>query len=139
MGQTLRTKAALVSGGRIRMIAGVKALFLSIGLLLSVGCAMPSDKALFETALAGAKAGAYVPPDAEWLGFEDASVMPLKNMTRVNVPYRFKGQDGERHQTYCTVWLKRVALTWVVDRCEPPKKPGTETNTTPNDAPRPEN
>lgn len=95
---------------------------------------MPSDKILFETALAGAKSGAKVPQDAEWLGFEESSVMPLKNMTRVNIAYTFKAPDGTRRREYCTVWLKRVALTWVVDRCVPPKMPPAAK---PADAPQP--
>jgi hypothetical protein len=82
---------------------------------------MPSDKALYDVALEGAKVGADVPADVEWLGIGDDSVMPLKNMARVNVRYASKAQDGTRKEAYCSVWLKRVALTWVVDRCVPPK------------------
>jgi hypothetical protein len=106
---------------RIRIIHAVKALVLIVGLLFVAGCAMPSDKDLYRIALDGAKVGAAVPVDAQWLDSDDSSVMPLKNMARVNVRYAFKGQDGKQQQTYCTVWLKRLALTWVVDRCDPPK------------------
>lgn len=120
---------------RIRMIPGVKALLLVLGLVLVAGCAMPSDKALYEIAMEGAKIGADVPADAEWLGFENDSVMPLKNMARVNVRYACKGQDGTRRQTYCTVWLKRVALTWVVDRCVPPKPAAAPPVLAPTNAP----
>jgi hypothetical protein len=109
-------------GGRIRIIRGVKALMLVACLFFVAGCAMPSDKALYEIAMDGAKVGADVPANAEWLGYESASVMPLKNMARVNVRYAFKGKEGTQQRTYCTVWLKRVALTWVVDRCVPPKR-----------------
>lgn len=112
----------LVTARLTRIIRRVKAIVLLIGLALAAGCAMPSDKALYDIALDGAKAGADVPAGAEWLGPDNASVMPLKNMTRVNVRYACKGADGTRQETYCTVWLKRVALTWVVDRCVPPKK-----------------
>jgi len=119
----------LASGGRTRIIPRVKAILLALGLVLSAGCAMPTDRALYEIALAGALSGADVPPDAEWLGFEAGAVMPLKNMTRVNVAYSCKGPEGARKQTYCTVWLKRVALTWVVDRCVPPKNPAPQATT----------
>lgn len=114
----------LVSRGRIRIIPRVKAILPLIALMLALaGCAMPSDKELFETALSGAMAGCDVPADARWLGYEKATVMPLKNMTRANVAYTTKGPNGEPVEAYCTVWLKRVALTWVIDRCEPAKKP----------------
>ncbi len=96
---------------------------------------MPSDPALYQTALEGAKTGADVPAGAEWLGPEEGCVMPLKNMTRVNVRYAFTEQDGTRRQTYCTVWLKRVALTWVVDRCVPPKKVASPPSSTATNAP----
>jgi hypothetical protein len=129
------TKPGLVTAGRIRMIHRVKALLLVLGLFLAAGCAMPSDKGLYAIALEGAKNGADVPADVEWLSVGDDSVMPLKNMARVNVRYAFKGRDGTRQQTYCTVWLKRVALTWVVDRCVPPKPVVAPPVLTPTNAP----
>jgi hypothetical protein len=95
-------------------------LLLALASLLA-GCAMPSNHALFDIAQKTARERGAVPAGAEWLGFKKGEVFPCKNMTRVNVPYTYTADDGQRKTAYCTVWLKRVALRWEPDRCEPSK------------------
>ena len=99
----------------------MKCLGLLVFAMLLAGCAMPSNRTLFDIALKTAKEKGDIPAGAEWLGFGQGDVFPCKNMTRVNVPYAYTAPDGQRKTAYCTVWLKRVALRWEPDRCEPSK------------------
>jgi len=99
----------------------MKRIVLLAATLLIAGCAMPTNRTLFEIAQKAAQAKGDVPANAEWLDFKQGEIFPCKNMTRVNVPYACAAEDGGRKTAYCTVWLKRVALRWEFDRCEPAK------------------
>jgi hypothetical protein len=49
----------------------------------------------------------------------DASVYVAKNAACVHVPYETVSNTGGTVRGTYTVWLKRIALRWEVDRCTP--------------------
>ncbi len=92
---------------------------LAASLLVAGGCAMPSNKALYDIAAGAAKSDSLFPKTGKIEPYTERTVFPCKNAACVRVAYSFTDEAGVSQRATYTVWLKRVALTWVPDRCHP--------------------
>ncbi len=90
--------------------------------LLSIGCShshVPSKKSVYKQACRVVKEAEGVPSNAKLASMKDAAIGIGKNAASVDVPYTYTDVDGETKAGSHTVWLKRVARTWVATRVEP--------------------
>ncbi len=100
---------------------------LTSSLILAAGCAMPSNKALYDIAAGAVKADSRFPASGKIEPYAADTVFPCKSAGVVRVAYSFTDETGATKKATYTVWLKRVALTWVAERCHP--TPTAETPT----------
>ena len=84
-------------------------------LVLGLGaCAQPSHRELFALAADAVRADERFPENAKVTRRDNSQIYIAKNAGTVQVPYEVDGKPASY-----TVWLKRVALTWTVDRVDP--------------------
>lgn len=101
---------------------------LAAGLLLVavVGCGpnwMPSQRTIYRSASAALLASPEVPDDARLAPLEHCRLYIGKNAARIDIPAEFQDAGGTSASRTYTVWMKRVARTWVPDRVLPPLAP----------------
>ncbi len=79
------------------------------------GCTMPSDQDLYTKARNAMEESEDFPQQAEVMGISKADIYRGKNAACVEIPYKVN-IDGQVDTSAYRVWLKRVAMTWKVDR-----------------------
>jgi len=87
--------------------------------MLSAGCSWTAETAAYRAARTAVREHPGLPKDATVGGRKDATIELSKNGGRIEIPYTFRSQPGEVTTSSFTVWLKRIADTWTVDRCFP--------------------
>lgn len=97
----------------------ISVITLTSSLLWVGGCAMPSDRALYDIAASAVKADTRFPASGKIAPYANETVFPCKSAGVVRVAYSFTDETGVSRKATYTVWLKRVALTWVAERCNP--------------------
>ncbi|MFW5870948.1 MAG: hypothetical protein ACOC6C_02595 [Verrucomicrobiota bacterium] len=95
------------SGFRIICVAAIAAFV--------CGCTMPSDRDLYIKARNAVEKSGDFPGQAEVEPIGGADIYRGKNAACVVVPYEVDIGGRVRSGAY-RVWLKRVAMTWKVDR-----------------------
>lgn len=83
------------------------------------GCAPSSPRDLYEPASRAVLTDTNLPPNAALLPRSEAKFYVAKNLACVYVPYEFADSAGQKVRSSYTVWLKRIAIRWEVDRCRP--------------------
>jgi hypothetical protein len=104
---------------------------LAAGLLLVIvsGCSpnwMPSQRTIYRSASAALLATPEVPDDARLAPLENCRLYVGKNAARIDIPAEFQDAGGATASRTYTIWMKRVARTWVIDRVLPPLDPAVE-------------
>jgi len=82
-------------------------------LTLCAGCARPAQRANYEAARLAVRNNSDVPAEARLPGMRGVELHIQKNAAQIVVPVEMP--DGSR-RSY-TVWTRRVARTWVAERC----------------------
>ncbi|MDA0578660.1 MAG: hypothetical protein O3B24_11240 [Verrucomicrobia bacterium] len=100
-----------LSTARVAMTLAV--LLISLGAMGCSGRRLPSDRAIYREACKAITAEAAA---VELASIDACSLYVGKSAARIDVPFK----DGSG--TY-TVWLKRVARTWTVDKLYPADSP----------------
>jgi hypothetical protein len=80
------------------------------------GCAMPSDKELYTKARKALVESNKLPAGAELEGFRKTEIYRAKNAACVELSYEFSTGAGKTETDSYRVWLKRVAMSWELDR-----------------------
>jgi hypothetical protein len=112
-----RTPRGLTAGG-----AGALLCLLLLAIGLGGGCAPSSPRDLYEPASRAVMTDKDFPPNAVLLPRSQARFFVAKNLACVYVPYEFADAAGQKVRDTYTVWLKRIAIRWEVDRCRPTAK-----------------
>jgi len=90
---------------------------------LVCGCTMPSERAVYAVAKDAVRARPEVPNDAAIPRLRDVEIYVMKNAALVEIPCEFVDARGLRVKRRYAVWMRRVARTWTLARCDP--TPGT--------------
>lgn len=94
-------------------------LVLLCALALWLGCRLPSERAVYRRAVEALRNDPDLPADARPKPIGKAVLSLGKNAACVELPYTYAGPTGERMTGSYTVWCRRVARTWRVDRSFP--------------------
>jgi hypothetical protein len=93
-------------------------LFLLVLVLLGTGCT-ESERGMYKTACAAVRNHSAFPEDGKTGPRRKAVIQPVKNAARVEVPYTYVDSEGKTVSDHYVVWMKRIAIRWEVDRCDP--------------------
>ena len=83
------------------------------------GCKSSLEADLYRQACHALRTDASVPPRAVPLEMSQAIVSVGKNAGSVELPYEYVSATGEKKKGSLTVWFKRPARDWVIDRTNP--------------------
>jgi len=80
---------------------------------------------MYAVASRAVKADAGFPSGAVLAPLKDAEIHVAKNAASVHLPFDVAGDGGVKQTGSYTVWLKRIAIRWEVDRLSsrPPASP----------------
>lgn len=110
-----------------QMRLAARSIVVLVAAVLLSGCAWPSERAGYRIAIDAVKASPELPKSAVLPPMSKCQVNIGKSAGSVIVPYEFTDASGARQTASYTVWLKRIARTWVLDRCFPtPTYPATD-------------
>ncbi len=107
--------------------SGLRSLFAVLafsGAMAATGCGrqgMPSERAVYEVARAALIEQAVFPESAPFPAFADCGIFVAKNAARVDVPLPAQFAPDTAAPLLATVWSKRMARTWELDRVSLPR------------------
>jgi hypothetical protein len=86
--------------------------------LLNAGCT-ESKRGMYKTACKAVRNHSAFPENGKIGPKKNAVIQPAKNAARVEVPYTYVDPEGNAVSDHYVVWMKRIAIRWEVDRCDP--------------------
>ena len=89
---------------------------LLISAVFICGCRKSHPRTIYRLACEAVRSHTNFPPSAQILPMKEARIQICKNISRVDVPCKYRTSEGEKTLVF-TVWLKDYAHSWVVDRC----------------------
>lgn len=86
--------------------------------ILVAGCGMktPSERTAYRIACEALNSDKTAPVDAEPKPIEEAGLYIAKNLGCVKLTYEYADASGRKTLGNYTVWLRRVARSWMLER-----------------------
>ena len=88
-------------------------------LVVCSGCGMPSERSVYDVACNALEKDTRVPATAKPHRRGKSSLWIAKNAACVEIPYDYTAPSGEKATGHYTVWCKRIARRWELDRAFP--------------------
>ena len=80
------------------------------------GCSSLSERACYRAARDFLQAHVDLPENAVLAPRRAANIMVAKNAARVDLPYEYVNEAGDKVRDVYVVWIKRLKRRWEVDR-----------------------